>query len=83
MTRNDRRLFPWGNQSADDGSRCPPLQMGASGDDQSGLANVTAYPAGASPFGVLDMVGNGEWVLICAELSILGSHVDDSSMAVH
>jgi iron(II)-dependent oxidoreductase len=56
----DGRLFPWGNDSASavDGARCPRLSMGISGDDQEGLSNVTAHPGGASPYGVLDMVGN-------------------------
>ena len=57
----DGRLFPWGNASASsalDGTRCPPYDVGTSGDDQSGLRNVTAFPGGASPYGVLDMVGN-------------------------
>jgi hypothetical protein len=40
-----------------DGSHCPLLQQHTQGD-QEGLANVTAYPQGASPFGVLDLVGN-------------------------
>ena len=59
----DGREYPWGNdtakgKSAVDGSHCPLLQQHTQGD-QEGLANVTAYaPQGASPFGVLDMVGN-------------------------
>ena len=67
----DQRIYPWGTngtscepndtkclaKSAVDGSHCPPLQQHTQGD-QEGLANVTAYPQGASPFGVLDMVGN-------------------------
>ena len=57
----DGRLYPWGGDdasSAVDGTRCPRYSMGSSGDDQAGLANVTAFPSGASPYGVLDMVGN-------------------------
>eukprot|EP01052_Picozoa_sp_SAG31_P027397 SAG31_NODE_2563_length_5473_cov_6.924823_3_plen_501_part_00 len=56
----DGRIYPWGNDtgSAVDGSRCPPFTMGTSGDDQAGLSNVSAFPSGASPYGVLDMVGN-------------------------
>lgn len=45
---NDGRLFPWGNEF--DASRC-----------NNKLAQTTAvdsFPAGASPFGVLDLVGN-------------------------
>ena len=67
----DQRKYPWGtngtscnsndekclDKSAVDGSHCPLLQQHTQGD-QEGLANVTAYPQGASPFGVLDLVGN-------------------------
>eukprot|EP01046_Picozoa_sp_COSAG06_P010158 COSAG06_NODE_549_length_14405_cov_6.391933_7_plen_263_part_00 len=59
----DGREYPWGNdtakgKSAVDGTHCPLLQQHTQGD-QEGLANVTAYaPQGASPFGVLDLVGN-------------------------
>jgi formylglycine-generating enzyme required for sulfatase activity len=56
----DGRLFPWGNDTASavDGRHCPRFNMGTTGDDQAGLSNVTAFPSGASPYGVLDMVGN-------------------------
>ena len=66
----DGRVYPWGDvpgckagdmacleKSAIDGSHCPLLQQHTQGD-QEGLANVTAYPQGASPFGVMDLVGN-------------------------
>ena len=52
----DSRPYPWGNASAADGKRCPPLQQHA--NTLSGAASVHAFPAGASAFGVLDMVGN-------------------------
>ena len=55
----DGRLYPWGGDnesSAVDGTRCPRYNMGTSGDDQAGLANVTGFPSGASPYGVMDMV---------------------------
>lgn len=48
----DGRLYPWGNEW--DSSRC-----NCSGKDTTA---VTAYPAGQSPYGCFDMVGNvWEW----------------------
>ncbi|MBM3890019.1 MAG: formylglycine-generating enzyme family protein [Verrucomicrobia bacterium] len=53
----DGRIFPWGNSW--DGQRCN------SAEDDDGFAQtspVKQFPQGASPFGVLDMVGNvWEW----------------------
>jgi formylglycine-generating enzyme required for sulfatase activity len=50
----DGRLYPWGstwNPSA-----------GNFGKDDGAVAPVGTYPAGSSPFGVLDMIGNAwEW----------------------
>lgn len=52
----DGRRYPWGN-AAPDATRA----RFASGWNES--APVDAYPAGASPYGVLDMAGNQwEWV---------------------
>ncbi|NPV57353.1 MAG: SUMF1/EgtB/PvdO family nonheme iron enzyme [Anaerolineae bacterium] len=55
----DGRLYPWGNQPPD-GSRAnfsPVLTN--TGDTKP----VGSYPAGASPYGALDMAGNvSEWV---------------------
>jgi formylglycine-generating enzyme required for sulfatase activity len=51
----DGRIYPWGNQW--DTTRCNSLEsrLGAT-------TSVRAYPQGASPYGVLDMVGNvSEW----------------------
>ena len=50
----DGRLYPWGNTF--DASRVPVTYSGR--DGLPGPADVTAHPGGASPFGVLDMVGN-------------------------
>ena len=85
-------MYPWGDvpgckagdmacleKSAIDGSHCPLLQQHTQGD-QEGLANVTAYPQGASPFGVMDLVGNVSGAVVattfaqeaqCSRLSIL------------
>jgi eukaryotic-like serine/threonine-protein kinase len=53
---SDERLYPWGNQAP-----APVLlNFDFSVGDTSTVGN---YPAGASPYGVLDMAGNvAEWV---------------------
>jgi formylglycine-generating enzyme required for sulfatase activity len=53
---NDRRKFPWGND--------PPDKTRAHfGGGWNELKPVGSFPKGASPYGVLDMAGNGwEWV---------------------
>jgi iron(II)-dependent oxidoreductase len=49
----DGRLYPWGNELD---ARCvPDLDRGR---NEPLPADVDAHPQGASPFGVLDMVGN-------------------------
>jgi len=47
------RLYPWGN-TWDEHAVPPPYK----GRDLPGPAAVDAHPAGASPFGVMDMTGN-------------------------
>jgi formylglycine-generating enzyme required for sulfatase activity len=50
---NDARLYPWGNSW--DASRVPPVNQER---HVSPPADVDAHSLGASPFGVLDLVGN-------------------------
>ncbi len=51
---NDERVMPWGAASPGAEPRCR---------DASSTCPVGSFPAGASPFGVLDMAGNAaEWV---------------------
>jgi formylglycine-generating enzyme required for sulfatase activity len=49
----DRRLYPWGN--AWDPSAVPVPDKGQT---MRGPDDVSAHPTGASPFGVMDLVGN-------------------------
>jgi len=50
----DGRKYPWGDTY--DHSRCPPLDT--TNNSIPGPSEVDAFPNGASPFGVLDLVGN-------------------------
>ena len=53
--RTDGRIHPWGN-------RWYPGWCNASEGDEHDTTPVGAYPRGASPYGLLDMVGNvWEW----------------------
>jgi formylglycine-generating enzyme required for sulfatase activity len=54
----DGRLYPWGNEA-------PTCLLSNSGGRCVGLTKpVGSYPAGASPYGVLNMAGNmHEWVV--------------------
>jgi formylglycine-generating enzyme required for sulfatase activity len=55
---DDGRQFPWGNEW--DGTRCNSTEN----NRQRATTPVTLYPHGASPYGVIDMVGNAcEWCL--------------------
>lgn len=69
---DDGRLYPWGNTfDKTDGTRanycdrnCRFIQRNPEADDgATRRQDVGKYPAGASPYGVLDMAGNvQEWV---------------------
>ncbi|HEX4807658.1 MAG TPA: SUMF1/EgtB/PvdO family nonheme iron enzyme [Bryobacteraceae bacterium] len=49
----DRRIYPWGNEWKPSAVPLPDRGRNLRGPD-----DVNAHPAGASPFGVMDMVGN-------------------------
>ena len=49
----DGRIFPWGNEW--DASRVPTVDHGRT---MRGPDSVSAHPTGASPSGIMDMVGN-------------------------
>jgi formylglycine-generating enzyme required for sulfatase activity len=53
----DGRAYPWGNEWNAD--TLPPVDAGPS---MHSLPNVGEFPKGASPFGVLDLIGNvSQW----------------------
>jgi formylglycine-generating enzyme required for sulfatase activity len=66
----DKRLYPWGNEGVDGtranycDSNCPIDNNRQSGNDNYPFtAPVGSYPAGASPYGLMDMAGNVlEWI---------------------
>ena len=56
---SDTRMYPWGNQAAS----CSLANFYDNGYCVGDTSEVGSYPAGASPYGVLDMSGNvWEWV---------------------
>ncbi len=56
---NDTRAFPWGDASP----TCALVNGWSNGECVGDTSAVGSYPAGASPYGALDMAGNVfEWV---------------------
>lgn len=57
----DGRIYPWGDSWDDD--RANAIRPDWSDYETRDITSVDTYPAGASPYGALDMVGNvSEWV---------------------
>jgi formylglycine-generating enzyme required for sulfatase activity len=55
----DTRVYPWGDAA----STCALVNSFVNGDCVGDTSAVGSYPAGASPYGTLDMAGNvWEWV---------------------
>jgi formylglycine-generating enzyme required for sulfatase activity len=67
----DGRLYPWGDVWNPGAGHFRTLEAHKGGDPEKRkgrLTAVDAYPEGASPYGVMDMVGNlGEWHALTEE----------------
>jgi formylglycine-generating enzyme required for sulfatase activity len=72
----DGRKYPWGNDPLD----CDHAVMSVSPCSSTETAPVGSKPLGASPFGVMDMVGNvWEWVEDDYHTSYSGAPTDGSA----
>jgi len=76
----DGRVYPWGNAAPD----CTLTNFDPSGNGSARCVNTTEpvarHPAGASPFGVLDMAGNAaEWIEDDYHSSYSGAPSDGSA----
>jgi formylglycine-generating enzyme required for sulfatase activity len=61
----DQRAFPWGDQEPDDSRVC--WQSVSKRRDQT-TCPVGSFPAGKSPYGILDLAGNlAEWTSTAGE----------------
>ncbi len=59
----DGRIYPWGNKW--DETKCANWSNSGEGDTPKGTHSDGSFPAGASPYGMMDMAGNvWEW---CAD----------------
>jgi len=66
----DGRLYPWGNQA-------PTHSLLNYNDNNGDTVQVGSYPAGASPYGAMDMAGNvWEWTADWYEESYYYTRVD-------
>lgn len=62
----DNRLYPWGNKYVPGFANLNELPRDAGTYNLGHIAIVGIYPQNASPFGILDLIGNvGEW---CADI---------------
>jgi len=70
----DGRLYPWGDEWNPGAGNfgTPECRQGGDPKKRRGIVTaVDAYPEGASPYGVMDMVGNlGEWLALTEDNQI-------------
>jgi len=77
----DRRAYPWGSDWRDDATRTDDPD---SPQTRALTAPVGAFPAGASPYGVLDLCGNvAEWTATDGEWTIAQAYAAGVSVATN
>lgn len=54
----DGRIYPWGNKYPESFEAGSPVSKPDNGRTMQPASDVNAHPTGASPFGVMDLVGN-------------------------